>query len=73
MNELTHHIFELLLYKIGIIKSILIPWSFPIILRKTMLHIWCKLLFIYWFVFDGKKMEANAMNKLSEIIICIKF
>ena len=55
MNELTHHIFELLLYKIGIIKSILIPWSFPIVLRKTMLHIWCKLLFIYWFVFDGKK------------------
>ena len=70
MNELTHHIFELRLYKIGILKGILIPWSFPIILRKTMLHIWC---ISIGPSLTGKKMEANAMNKLSEIIICIKF
>ena len=55
MNELTHNIFELLLYKIGIVKSIFKTVIFPIILRKTMLHIWCNRLFIYWSVFDGKK------------------
>ena len=37
-----------------------------------MLYIFCGLLFVYWSVYDGKK-ETNAMKKLSEIIICIKF
>ena len=36
-------------------KSILIPWSFSIILRKTILYIFCGLLFVYWSVYDGKK------------------
>ena len=47
-------------------------WKFSIVLRKTMLHIWCKLLFVYWSVYDRKKMETNAMNMWSEIMICIK-
>ena len=52
-------IFELLLSKIGMIKSILIPWSFSIILRKTMLHVCCELLFVYWSVYDGKKKDKR--------------
>ena len=52
-------IFELLLSKIGMMKSILIPWSFSIILRKTMLHICCELLFVYCSVYDGKKKDKR--------------
>ena len=31
------------------------PWSFSIVLRKTMLHIWRNLVFVYWSVYDRKK------------------
>ena len=39
-----------------------------------MLHICCELLFVYWSFYDGKKKKkTNAINKLSEIKIRIKF
>ena len=41
-------------------------------IRKTMLYIRCKLLFVHWSVYDRKKMGTNAMNMCSEIMICIK-
>ena len=35
MNELTHHIFELLLYKIGIVKSIFKTVKFSYYIKKN--------------------------------------
>ena len=49
------------------------PRGFSIVLRKTMVHIWCKLPFVYWSVYDRKvKMETIAMNMRTQTMICIK-
>ena len=37
-----------------------------------MLYIWRNLVFVYWSIYDRKKMETKAMNMCSEIMICIK-